>query len=93
MTIKLVIRNKILSNFRVILGQKSLMENLRHRNILLKLCDLWLVAIFVAILEMHQILPQVHQGGSKLGLLPYLARTLKKMPIFSTAYGISYKPQ
>ena len=47
------------------------------------------VVIFVAILEMHQILPQVHQGGSKLGLLPYLARTLEKMPIFSTAYGIS----
>ena len=62
------------------------MENLRHRNFLLKLCDLWLVAIFVAILEMHQILPQVHQGGSILGLLPYLARTLEKMPVFSTAY-------
>jgi hypothetical protein len=62
------------------------MENLRHRNFLHKLCDLWLVAIFVAILEMHQILPQVHQGGSKLGLLPYLAHTLDKMPIFSTAY-------
>ena len=36
---------------------------------------------------MHQILPQVHQGGSKLGLLPYLAQTSEKMPIFSTAYG------
>ena len=62
------------------------MENLRHRNFLLKLCDLWLVAIFVAILEMHQILPQVHQGGSILGLLPYWDRTLEKMPIFSTAF-------
>ena len=55
--------------------------------ILLKLCDLWLLAIFVAILEMHQILPQAHQGGSILGLLPYLAWTLEKMPIFSTAYA------
>ena len=78
-------------HFRVILEQKSLTENLGLRNFLLKLCDLWLVAIFVAILEMHQILPQVHQGGSKLGLLPYLARPLEKIPIFSTAYGISYK--